>query len=130
MKSQIKSNEQWRKILTPEQYRVLRESATDVPFANKYNDNHKEGKYYCAGCGALLFESGKKFDSGSGWPSFTAPAVGEAVELVTDNSHGMSRVEVRCAQCQGHLGHVFDDGPPPAWQRYCINSTSLDFKGA
>jgi len=124
------SEDEWRQKLTAEQYQILRECGTDQPFSNKYNNNHENGDYYCAACGSLLFHSSEKFDSGSGWPSFTAPAVDQAIEEKRDFSHGMHRVEVRCANCGGHLGHMFTDGPAPTSLRYCINSTSLDFKGS
>jgi peptide-methionine (R)-S-oxide reductase len=123
-----KTEEQWRAELTPEQYEVLRRAGTERPFTGKYWNAHEDGTYRCAGCGAELFSSGTKFDSGSGWPSFTEPAVAEAVELRRDLSHGMIRTEVVCRRCGGHLGHVFDDGPADkGGLRYCINSCSLDF---
>ena len=125
-----KSEEEWREQLTPEQYQVLRHQATERPFSGKYVENHDDGSYRCAGCGAVLFMSGTKFDSGSGWPSFTEPANNEAVELRPDHSHGMVRTEVVCKACGGHLGHVFDDGPAPAHERFCINSLALDFEPA
>ncbi|MBI4181517.1 MAG: peptide-methionine (R)-S-oxide reductase MsrB [Candidatus Aenigmarchaeota archaeon] len=117
------------KKLTPEQHHVLKECGTETPFSGKYWNHHEQGSYRCAGCGALLFSSKDKFDSGTGWPSFTrSPG---AVQEKEDRSSGMRRVEVRCARCQGHLGHVFPDGPAPGGQRYCINSAALDFrKGA
>jgi peptide-methionine (R)-S-oxide reductase len=121
------SEREWRDKLTPEQYRVLREAGTEPPFTGRYVDNHEEGEYRCAGCGETLFDSDSKFDSGSGWPSFTG-AEAEAVSEHADMSHGMRRVEVRCARCDGHLGHLFPDGPAPTGLRYCINSASLDFK--
>ena len=117
----------WRAKLTPEQYRVLREGGTERPFSGALLENKQSGEYVCAGCGEPLFDSDSKFDSGSGWPSFTAPASAEAVEEVQDSSHGMVRTEVRCARCGGHLGHVFPDGPGPEGLRYCVNSASLDF---
>jgi peptide-methionine (R)-S-oxide reductase len=129
MPSEItKSDEEWRAELSPDQYEVLRRSATERPWSGKYVHNHDDGTYRCAGCGAVLFDSATKFESGSGWPSFYQPAVKEAVELIEDRTHGMIRIEVRCRQCGGHLGHVFDDGPRPTGQRYCMNSLALDFE--
>ena len=116
------------RFLSPDQYQVLRRAATEPQWSGKYVHNHDDGSYRCVGCGAVLFDSGAKFDSGSGWPSFYEPAIAEAVELRTDESHGMVRTEVVCRVCGGHLGHVFDDGPRPTGQRYCINSLALDFK--
>jgi len=124
-----KTDAQWREELTPEQYAVLRRQATEPPFTGKYALTKDDGVFKCAGCGAELFSSDTKFDSGSGWPSFTEPAVAEAVELREDLSHGMVRTEVVCARCGGHLGHVFDDGPRDAGgMRYCINSCALDLE--
>lgn len=120
----------WRQKLTPEQYRVLRQGGTEPPFTGDLLKVTESGQFRCAGCGAPLFESGTKYDSGSGWPSFTAPMNGEAVQERVDHSHSMSRTEVRCARCEGHLGHVFPDGPGPEGLRYCINSAALQFRSA
>jgi peptide-methionine (R)-S-oxide reductase len=120
-----KTEDQWRKELTPEQYRVLREQGTEPPFSHPYAVSKESGTYMCAACGAELFRSDAKFDSGTGWPSFTEPAVAEAVELRQDRSHGMVRTEVVCRRCGSHLGHVFDDGPGKTGQRYCINGVCL-----
>ena len=122
-----KSEQEWRDQLTPAQYEVLRKAGTEPPFSGEYVYNKESGDYTCAACGAMLFSADTKFDSGTGWPSFTEPAVAEAVELRPDNSLFMRRTEVLCRNCGGHLGHVFDDGPGPNGQRYCINSLALCF---
>lgn len=123
----IKTNEQWAKELNTDQYRVLRESATEAPYSGEYVNHKEDGYYYCAGCGAKLFSSETKFNSHCGWPSFYAAADSANVKEVLDKSHGMIRTEIRCAKCDGHLGHIFNDGPNPTGMRYCINSVALEF---
>ena len=121
------TDEEWRKQLTPAAYAVLRHQGTEPPFTSPLNREKRSGTFLCAGCGQALFSSGDKFDSGTGWPSFVRPLAG-AVGIETDESHGMVRTEVHCARCGGHLGHVFEDGPRPTGERYCMNGLALDFR--
>jgi methionine-R-sulfoxide reductase len=127
-KKEFKTDEEWKKTLTPEQYYVLREKGTDYPFKGKYYLHKENGMYLCAGCGAELFSSDMKFDSDCGWPSFDREIEGGKIKQITDKSHGMIRIEIVCAKCDSHLGHIFDDGPTLTGKRYCVNSTSIDFK--
>lgn len=123
-----KSDQKWKNELSPEQYKILRQCGTEPAFTGKYYKHKEKGSYHCAACGELLFSSETKFDSGSGWPSFYAPADKKNIEEVIDKSYGMIRTEIKCAHCGSHLGHVFPDGPRPGGLRYCVNSVSLDFK--
>jgi peptide-methionine (R)-S-oxide reductase len=124
----VKTEEEWKRELSPDQYHILREKGTEPPFTGEYNRHKGAGSYRCAGCGAELFDSSAKFESGSGWPSFYRPARPENIETTPDNSHFMRRTEVKCRRCGGHLGHVFDDGPAPTGLRFCINSGALQFE--
>ncbi len=123
-----KTESEWKKQLTNDQFNILRKQGTEPPFNNAYFDNHEKGHYFCAGCKLPLFSSETKFESGTGWPSFYAPIVKERVQEVTDKSYGMVRGEIVCARCEGHLGHVFDDGPEPTGLRYCMNSGAMLFQ--
>ena len=122
-----KTDDEWRTRLTPQQFEVLRKHGTERPRTSPLNNEHRSGVFRCAGCGQELFRSDAKFDSGTGWPSFSAP-LEKSVEMSEDSTHGMRRAEVHCSVCKGHLGHVFDDGPPPTGLRYCMNGTSLAFE--
>jgi peptide-methionine (R)-S-oxide reductase len=123
-----KTDEEWRQELTPEQYQIARQAGTEAPFTGKYHDSKDPGTFHCVCCDTPLFNSGEKFDSGTGWPSFWQPVTKDAVETKSDRAYGMVRNEVVCAKCDAHLGHVFPDGPPPTGLRYCMNSASMDLK--
>jgi len=123
-----RTDAEWRELLTPEQYNVLRQAGTERAFTGKYVNEHSDGTYHCAACGAELFDAATKFESGSGWPSFYEAKNSDAVELISDRTHGMVRTEVRCKRCGSHLGHVFPDGPQPTGERYCMNSLALDLQ--
>ena len=124
----VKTNEEWKKLLSPEQYNVLREKGTEMPFSGKYYLHKEKGLYGCSACGEVLFKSDTKFDAGCGWPSFSDELDSSKVNYIKDKTHGMLRTEITCARCNGHLGHVFEDGPAPTGLRYCINSVSIEFK--
>ena len=130
MEKVLKSEQEWRQELSPAQFHILRESGTERPFTGPYLDEKADGTYHCAACGNELFDANTKYDSGSGWPSFTDPKNRENVTLITDTSHGMIRTEVRCARCDGHLGHVFPDGPGASGERYCMNGCALKLEPA
>ena len=123
----VKTEAEWQTLLTPEQFAILRAKGTERPFCGMFYDNHQDGIFLCAGCGLPLFSSAEKFDSGTGWPSFLRPVANENITSIPDHSHGMSRIEILCSRCDGHLGHVFEDGPPPLGLRHCLNSESLRF---
>lgn len=127
-KNTIKTDQEWNDELTPEQYHVLRACGTEPAFTGKYVNHHEDGYYYCAGCGSRLFSSETKYESGSGWPSFYNAVADSSIVEVLDKSHGMIRTEIKCGHCNGHLGHLFNDGPDPSGMRYCVNSMSLEFK--
>jgi peptide-methionine (R)-S-oxide reductase len=126
----VLAEEEWKKILSPEQFVISRQKGTERPYTSKYETSKEVGTYYCAACGNPLFKSDTKFESGCGWPSFYDPISRTSIIYTPDNAHGMSRTEVQCGRCKGHLGHVFDDGPPPTGLRYCINGVILDFEKA
>ncbi|MCD9013896.1 peptide-methionine (R)-S-oxide reductase MsrB [Parachryseolinea silvisoli] len=126
----VRTDAEWKAILTPQQYNVLRKKGTDMPFTGKYTNTREKGTYYCSGCGQALFSSDMKFPSECGWPSFDRELAGDRITTIVDRTHGMVRTEILCARCGSHLGHLFDDGPTITGQRYCVNSTSLEFRKA